>query len=104
MIMKKFLKLFGVDFFTILVWSGMLILGTYFFFRLYEPLAGVFIGWYMIDTIYSLRSLKIEREFEKYATHILKIDKEMEKMGQKPKPLNLEDVNEKVIEITVVKE
>ena len=61
MIMKKFINLFGAGFFGLLVWTGVLILGTYFFFILYKPLAGVFIGWLMTDTLYSLNNMNVRK-------------------------------------------
>ncbi|RKY01509.1 MAG: hypothetical protein DRP55_04200, partial [Spirochaetes bacterium] len=51
---EKFFNFLGTDAFAILVWIGILIIGTYSLFLIYQPLAGVFIGWYMTETVYSL--------------------------------------------------
>ena len=63
MIMKKFFKLFGVNGFSLLIWEGILIFVSYFLFLIYEQLCGVFIGWFVTDTYYSLKELR--GEFEK---------------------------------------
>ena len=55
MLMEKFFRVFGLTFFGFSVWSGLLVIGTYFSFLIYKPLAGVFIGWFVTESIYSMK-------------------------------------------------
>ena len=41
--------------FNFLFWSFVLIIGSYICFLIFEPLCGIFIGWYLTESYYSMK-------------------------------------------------